>query len=732
MSTPLLLQSPSLERVQLSPQGSDLDGSPTSPPDFQRPRSYAEAAATPPPAAPLVCADAPAHTLHALERSVDRVPQARPSVHSRLKFTAGRPAPQVTQEWQLVCRRDGRHNGRSFNPAERVNAAQRSTSRINGGLSYLEEHRGRCFRCLQLDHRVAFCPNPTRCIHCLFFGHIARHCGRRHLPRTPLSYLDSGAPPAAIHPPSQPLRDRLVFPSSSTPPAAACSPPLSQSSTLPPPPPHPACPLPVLAPPVPSVVMAPNFPSFIPPLAPPNAPGSALRRVARSTCVIELTQEMVDEEARLREIALVVLVAGVRAPLVPDNVAEGLRTDFPELPGDAFQVSLMHPEAFFVRFSNRSWCDLVARAPLFRFRGVPLIIRRYTRLCFTEMFRPRYSVRLFIEGLPPQAWSTSTVKKMLPECHIFCTAKETDEKTDISYFVADAWVEHPDLVPREVDFSIHEPWADANQLHGLLLPPGFISAHGQDDLPDEWMPRRPRLLRKIVLVHIDSTTYAPPVPPSQREHPNRSNENEDDEPPSDRWRHPWGRGVSDDAWHKANGDYVGNISNNATGRVPPRHGSRGSHGSRRLVLADAHMPPHADFQAGTTAPPPPPPTSGDRGPASSPNGTMTEDHGATSPLEHAVLPLTGAPVGLTGVGAPPVDGAVHADPSPNRGAVPPGVPLGEADVLLPLCPFQERVGDRTTGSPLSPATNNVDPGSALTRATAESAHGLDVLGPLPS
>jgi hypothetical protein len=339
-----------------------------------------------------------------------------------------------------------------------------------------------------------------------------------------------------------------------------------------------------------------------------------------------------------------------------------------------FQVSLKHPDAFFVRFSDKRWCDLVAVQPLFHFRGVPLVIRRFTILCLTEVFRPRFSVRLFIEGLPEQAWSTSTVKAMLPSCHIFCVAKESDEKSDMSYFVADAWVEHPDLVPREVDFSIHEPWMDVNQLHGLELLTGFISAPGQDDLTEGWLPRRPRLLRKTVLVHLDMTTYVPPFPPT-RIRPTRSDSNDDDEPAPDRWRHPWGRGVSDDAWHNASGGYVGSFDNGSSGSVFRRLGDPGS---RRHDLADAGGVAAADAQA-------PPPRQAAWGPKPSvlcPNGQLTDVGNGISTLPMLTdVPLTGA----SGEEQEPP----AAELLPNRGADPPVAPLKETAVHQLVCPLEQ-------------------------------------------
>ncbi|KAM0919748.1 hypothetical protein ACQ4PT_007923 [Festuca glaucescens] len=39
-----------------------------------------------------------------------------------------------------------------------------------------EESLGRCFRCLESDHRIAFCRNPAKCLLCGDIGHKARSC----------------------------------------------------------------------------------------------------------------------------------------------------------------------------------------------------------------------------------------------------------------------------------------------------------------------------------------------------------------------------------------------------------------------------------------------------------------------------------------------------------------------------------------------------------------------------
>jgi hypothetical protein len=78
----------------------------------------------------------------------------------------------------------------------------------------------------------------------------------------------------------------------------------------------------------------------------------SVRRPLRTKVFLEHMQEMMDEERALRECALVFTVSGTCPLLVPGNISEGLRTDFPALPHDTFQISLRQPGVFFVRFSE--------------------------------------------------------------------------------------------------------------------------------------------------------------------------------------------------------------------------------------------------------------------------------------------------------------------------------------------------------------------------------------------
>lgn len=220
----------------------------------------------------------------------------------------------------------------------------------------------------------------------------------------------------------------------------------------------------------------------------------------------------VEKEARLRESALVVVVVGSRPALLPANIAEGLIADHPDLPPEGFQVSLMAPDAFFVRFAHRRWFDMVKDSLLAHFRGTPLVVRRWNRLTFATSHACRYSVRLFIEGVPPKRWNVEMVQRFLPECLIYQVAVETVEEADVSFFVVRAWVEDPGLLPTETILTDRSPLPCTDPFAHGSLHPGLV-LEGSSDEACGCAEHIPRVLRHpTILVHVDAVAFYPPTP----------------------------------------------------------------------------------------------------------------------------------------------------------------------------------------------------------------------------
>jgi hypothetical protein len=214
-----------------------------------------------------------------------------------------------------------------------------------------------------------------------------------------------------------------------------------------------------------------------------------IKQPLHTKVVLDHTQEMTEEEAKLRESALVFTVTGTCLRLAPGHINDGLLHDFPNLPLGLFQISLLHQGNFFVRFSEPRWFQVVAAQSMFHCEGTPIIISRWNRLTFVSFSKYRYSVRLYLERLTPQAWSLSTVQRALPACLIHTITEEMQAKLDLSYYVVVAyvvvaWVDRLEDVPAEATVDIHEPRPCNDPVTHVLLPPGFSSLDPHFEEPE--------------------------------------------------------------------------------------------------------------------------------------------------------------------------------------------------------------------------------------------------------
>lgn len=111
----------------------------------------------------------------------------------------------------------------------------------------------------------------------------------------------------------------------------------------------------------------------------------------------------------------------------------------------------------------------------------------------------RYRARIFLEGVPLQAWSVQAVAEMLKMVRIDAVELDSLHKIDTSYFILYAWIELPDKLPRWIDLGTHEPQCNIDPMDHLRLPLGFVQMVG----PDMPLPACPRIQDGLVLVHLD-------------------------------------------------------------------------------------------------------------------------------------------------------------------------------------------------------------------------------------
>ncbi|KAM0895861.1 hypothetical protein ACQ4PT_023525 [Festuca glaucescens] len=650
----------------VSAASSDPRASPTSPTyaaiTAHQPRpaspSPSRSSASPAPASPPHAPTAPRHAPSV--RSIIVVPE-----ETRL------PAPQVSSDWQEVRSRHGRSHSSLPRSDAGITASQPPTHRSFAVAAFKEELRFRCFRCFDHKHHVRHCKNQARCIHCLDAGHLAKGCPTSHLPRVPLPPL----PDKCRSTPKPPVHIRLVFPpdhpNSRRQPVHTRIQPAATSPTAP-------------TPPSPSSSM--------------EAYSSFVRQPLRTKVVLDHSQEMTEEEAKLRESALVFTVSGSCPRLTLSALKDGLLQDFPELPLGSFHVSLMHPGTFFVRFSEPQWFQLVAAQPVFHCNGTPVLIRKWNRLTFASFSKYRFSVRLFIERLTQQAWSFTTVQRALSSCLIHTIAEETLAKADLSYYVIDAWVDKLEDVPTEVTIDIHEPRPCIDLLAHVLLPPGFSSpdppAPGAgtpfSSCHQEYLTTvPPRVLSTTALVHLDTSLFIRPAPESRRRWTSRDDDDfydNDDVTRTEESIHSWTHGIPDNAWHRT---LEAASSGAAAGQHRPS-GRRGSGGRRRGLLpaglSDVPLPLAWGSSGGGA--------SVDMGPTPGPGATYVDQ--ATNKDNDDI---TGADSTTLGIVPPANSGRVNgAAPSPEdflNGQVLPTSGSGTTDEDLSTLAFPEPRGTGT-------------------------------------
>lgn len=65
----------------------------------------------------------------------------------------------------------------------------------------------------------------------------------------------------------------------------------------------------------------------------------------------------------------------------------------------------------------------------------------------------RYHVRLFIKGLPNEAFLVETTQQAM--CHFHTIAVSSLEREDLLYFIVYAWMADPNLLLKKVMFSVN-------------------------------------------------------------------------------------------------------------------------------------------------------------------------------------------------------------------------------------------------------------------------------------
>ncbi|KAK1629936.1 hypothetical protein QYE76_004251 [Lolium multiflorum] len=318
---------------------------------------------------------------------------------------------------------------------------QAGTSKRKAPMS--PEMEGLCFNCYRDGHMKFECTFPTVCLRCGEEGHAAKECER---PRSP-------SPEDELELRRQALAKR----------ARRGSPP---PRAVPRPQAHAPVPVPVWrqgqeVPPPPPVFLPPMeaWPPLRPsPIRTANAHtvGALDEEVPAPLCVVRRSSDMNDLERRL-QFAMVAHVGGHRPAVSCGQVGEALLAKL-GIPTAALSVHRFAPEDFLVVFSSEEHRNIVAAAPTVTHGGFSLFFRRWNRQAQASQICMRSRLHLAIEGIPPHAWDTGVVERLLGNsCAIEAVAPETRSRADLALFRLTALTSDFDSVPVARNLVVPEP-----------------------------------------------------------------------------------------------------------------------------------------------------------------------------------------------------------------------------------------------------------------------------------
>ncbi|CAN6198765.1 unnamed protein product [Urochloa humidicola] len=276
---------------------------------------------------------------------------------------------------------------------------------------YKEAFRGKCFRCLASDHRLAQCRDPPRCLSCRCSGHFARRCPRQ-LKRS--------------------IQSRLTFPSSSI---------------------HTRLTFPASAPDIHNRLIFPPLPSS-PKTAPANQPaqmaytsGAPLQRPVEGFAVLSVEGAMAAELRRLRCTGVVLTAMDRNSSPAPVEVQRALNQQL-RIPLHNIATSRHKPEDFFTRFDHPDQAEQAVRKGTVMVGGTSFLIQPWRDNAYSRPANWYFHCKIIIERLPLHAWCEDGVRQVLGDLCAFDYIEPvsfTQENTErLECWV---WMWNPDQLP---------------------------------------------------------------------------------------------------------------------------------------------------------------------------------------------------------------------------------------------------------------------------------------------
>ncbi|KAM0886338.1 hypothetical protein ACQ4PT_029743 [Festuca glaucescens] len=302
-----------------------------------------------------------------------------------------------------------------------------------GRAAFLKRLRGRCFKCLSSSHRVASCKGPRVCWRCGKPRHLAWECAE---------------PPASPPPPRRPLhRSTPVTPRRS----------------------------------YAAVLMAP-------------VRGDLSGRPEEDECYVTATQEVLDNERRYNARAVIVNIGRDRPRTEPRHVAAAFRREF-GVREEALHISPHFPEDFFILFDDEQAREDAVDRESFESGGRQFNILPWSAERHSEWVAAPYHVRLCIEGLSDEAWTTGMIERIIGRRGtVHFIEGSSVRREDTATMNVWVWTQDPASIPRRFRFNLMNPTEDGDT--GGLAPqfPVF-----RRETPREPLEGR----RSRLLIHID-------------------------------------------------------------------------------------------------------------------------------------------------------------------------------------------------------------------------------------
>uniref|UniRef100_A0ACD5U6M1 Uncharacterized protein n=1 Tax=Avena sativa TaxID=4498 RepID=A0ACD5U6M1_AVESA len=400
-----------------------------------------------------------------------------------------------------------------------------AAARLPTSRSFVKPHKRICRRCLEKGHPAKECRDPVRCRLCRGWRHIAQDCKDRS--RSGSASLSPCSGSSSYGPASS----RSSSPGSSTS-SRAASPSTRASSPATPRPPSTVASSSPSTPPAPNQGMAPRI-------------GDPELRPTEGHVVIQATQEMLNQAARLTNLAAVIRFG---------NASQGNAADihaaisfYTKAVGNELRVVPHFPKPYIATFKFKHHRDMLTVLPgRFTYGTFDIIAANWSELSHGELINMHHHVHLCIEGMTLQTWTEDGGSRVLgPNTlfHYFDVA--TTLKEDATTINLWAWTADPNKIPKVQWVTIAAPPAAANEIGHEDYTPG----------PDGRRSSRPNYTnrRNFRLGVIDGERRISDRTPARRnnDHDQHRREGRDRRRDDDRDEDKDKRGRRDDrAWHQ--------------------------------------------------------------------------------------------------------------------------------------------------------------------------------------